>query len=164
MKLGTELKATMSNLLGLIYSEKPLDTFEHSRCKTEGWAEQVVNQWEMNSSQMPKQKKVEESRISALRFFGRQKFVRTVLNARPLTHKSTEEDKSERLHFYRPANSDVREKQVSSRANDLETPCHDPRKRRLQSETCDTSHESPLGKRSSSLTLTAEDIDLLNSY
>ncbi|CAI5640178.1 leucine-rich repeat-containing protein 42 isoform X1 [Oreochromis aureus] len=164
LKLGTELKATMSNLLGLIYSEKPLDTFEHSRCKTEGWAEQVVNQWEMNSSQMPKQKKVEESRISALRFFGRQKFVRTVLNARPLTHKSTEEDKSERLHFYRPANSDVREKQVSSRANDLETPCHDPRKRRLQSETCDTSHESPLGKRSSSLTLTAEDIDLLNSY
>lgn len=31
----------MSNLLGLIYSEKPLDTFDHSRCKTEGWAEQV---------------------------------------------------------------------------------------------------------------------------
>uniref|UniRef100_A0A3Q4H4W4 Leucine rich repeat containing 42 n=1 Tax=Neolamprologus brichardi TaxID=32507 RepID=A0A3Q4H4W4_NEOBR len=38
---GTRLKTTMSNLLGLIYSEKPLDTFDHSRCKTEGWAEQV---------------------------------------------------------------------------------------------------------------------------
>uniref|UniRef100_A0A3Q4H4U0 Leucine rich repeat containing 42 n=1 Tax=Neolamprologus brichardi TaxID=32507 RepID=A0A3Q4H4U0_NEOBR len=38
---GTSLKTTMSNLLGLIYSEKPLDTFDHSRCKTEGWAEQV---------------------------------------------------------------------------------------------------------------------------
>lgn len=31
----------MSNLLGLIYSEKPLAAFDHSRCKTEGWAEQV---------------------------------------------------------------------------------------------------------------------------
>lgn len=144
----------------------------------------------MNSSQMPKQKKVEDSRTSALRFckfiftqrwpifkinnwtllkfvfsvVGRQKFVRTVLNATPLTHKSTEEDKSERLHFYRPANNDVREKQVPSRINDLENPCHDPRKRRLQSETCDTSNESPPGKCSSSPTLTAEDIDLLNSY
>jgi len=97
-QLGAGLKKTIWNLLGLICSEKPLDTFDHSRCKTEGWAEQVnilrrwqnykcwrcytvwhlinkfltrfqvVNQWETNSSQMPKQKKIEESRTSALRF------------------------------------------------------------------------------------------------
>ncbi len=41
LQLGARLKTTMWDLLGLIYSEKPLDIFDHSRCKTEGWAEQV---------------------------------------------------------------------------------------------------------------------------
>lgn len=96
-QLGTRLKTTIWDLLGLIYSENPLDTFDHSKCKTEGWAEQVniskwrqksscflkfkwslrfhvlsyfqvVNQWETNAAQMPKQKEVKESRMSALRF------------------------------------------------------------------------------------------------
>lgn len=40
-QLGSKLKTAVWDLLGLIYSEKPLDTFDHSRCKTEGWAEQV---------------------------------------------------------------------------------------------------------------------------
>ncbi|XP_030608235.1 leucine-rich repeat-containing protein 42 isoform X2 [Archocentrus centrarchus] len=165
LKLGTGLKTTIWKLLGLSYSEKPLDTFDHSRCKTEGWAEQVVNQWEMNSSQMPKQKKVEESRISALRFFGRQKFVREILNATPLAHKCVEEAKSERLHFYRPANSDRRERQIFSVANnDVQTLYHGIKKRKLQSETCDTLNQSPPRKHLPSPALTAEDVDLLNSY
>eukprot|EP00064_Thunnus_orientalis_P001011 superscaffoldBa00000062_g1012 len=166
MKLGRGLKSTTWDLLGLIYSERPLDTFDHSRCKTEGWAEQVVNQWETNSTQMPKQKKIEESRISALRFFGRQKFVREVLNAAPLVCEREEESKGERLHFYRPAaNNHTPEKQILSATNhQAKTPWQNIKKRQRQSEKCDSSHQSPPTKRSSSSALTAEDIDLLNSY
>lgn len=167
LKLGTGLKTMMWNLLGLIYSEKPLGTFDHSRCKTEGWAEQVVNQWETTSSQLPKQKKIEESRTSALRFFGRQKFVREVLNAAPLIRE--DEAKRETLHFHRPAaDNHMKEKQSPSTTHhQVQTPSHDNQKRKYQSEKCDTSHtshQSPPAKRSSSSTLTAEDIDLLNSY
>ncbi|XP_037643254.1 leucine-rich repeat-containing protein 42 isoform X1 [Sebastes umbrosus] len=167
LKLDTGLKTTIWDLLGLIYSEKPLDTFDHSRCKTEGWAEQVVNQWETNNSQMPKQKKIDESRTSALRFFGRQKFVREVLKARPLVCESEEEDKRERLHFFRPAaNSHIPDKQTPSTTKQQAKPSwHNVKKRQRQSESCDSSRQSPPMKRlSSSAPLTVEDIDLLNSY
>ncbi|XP_078120378.1 leucine-rich repeat-containing protein 42 isoform X2 [Sander vitreus] len=166
LKLGTGLKTTMWDLLRLNYSEKPLDTFDHLRCKTEGWAQQVVNQWETNSSQMPKQKKIDESRASALRFFGRQKFVREVLNAAPLVCESEEETKRERLHFFRPAaNNHIPEKQTPSTTNNQAKPAwHNIKKRQRKSERCDSSHQSPPTKRLSSSTLTAEDMDLLNSY
>ncbi|XP_042353954.1 leucine-rich repeat-containing protein 42 isoform X2 [Plectropomus leopardus] len=167
LKLGTGLKAAIWDLLGLMYSEKPLDTFDHSRCKTAGWAEQVVNQWETNSSQMPKQKKIDESRTSALRFFGRQKFVREVLNAAPLVCESEEDAKTERLHFFKPAeNNHKPEKQTPSTSNHQAKPCwHNIKKRQRQSERRDSSHQSPPPKRlSSPSALTAEDMDLLNSY
>lgn len=166
LKLGTGLKTAIWDLLGLIYSEKPLDTFDHSRCKTAGWAEQVVNQWETNGSQMPKQKKIDESRTSALRFFGRQKFVREVLNAAPLVCDE-DEAKREILHFFRPAANDHKpEKQTPSTTHHQAVPSwHNIKKRQRQSERRDSSHQSPPAKRQpSSSALTAEDIDLLNSY
>ncbi|KAM3604311.1 uncharacterized protein V6R79_009332 [Siganus canaliculatus] len=166
LKLSTRLKTTIRDLLGLIHSEKPLDIFDHSRCKTEGWAEQVVNQWETNSAQMPKQKKIDESRTSALRFFGRQKFVREVLNAAPLVCGNEEEAKSATLHFYRPAaNSHMPEKQVSSTTNHEVKPArHNLKKRQRQQDECATSCPNPPAKRLSSAALTADDIELLNSY
>ncbi|XP_041805603.1 leucine-rich repeat-containing protein 42 [Chelmon rostratus] len=166
LKLGTRLKTIMQDLLGLTYSEKPLETFDHTRCKTEGWAEQVVNQWETNGSQMSKQKKIDESRTSALRFFGRQKFVRDVLNASPLVCENEEEAKRERLHFCRPAaTGHVPEKQTASTTNHQAKPSwHNFKKRQRQSERCDSSHQSPPAKRLSSSAFTAEDVELLNSY
>ncbi|XP_072219638.1 leucine-rich repeat-containing protein 42 isoform X2 [Leuresthes tenuis] len=166
MKLNTGLKTAIWNLLGLIYSEKPLDTFDHSGCKTEGWAEQVVNQWETNGSQMPKQKKIEESRTAALRFFGRQKFVRDVLNAAPLNGENVEVSSREKLHFYRPTTSShVTERQISSATNhQVKSPCNNVKKRKQEPGTCSASQKSPPIKRSPSSSLTAEDIDLLNSY
>ncbi|KAL3055479.1 hypothetical protein OYC64_018199 [Pagothenia borchgrevinki] len=164
LKLGTGLKTTIWDLLGLIYSEKSLDSFDHSRCKTEGWAEQVVNQWETNNSQMPTPKKIDESRTSALHFFGRQKFVRDVLNAAPLVCESEEEAQGERLHFFRPAaNSHIPEKQTPSTTTQQGKPSwHNIKKRQRQSERCDSSRQSPPTKRLPSSALTAEDLDLLN--
>ncbi|KAG8014331.1 Leucine-rich repeat-containing protein 42 [Nibea albiflora] len=126
----------------------------------------VVNQWETNNSQMPKQKKIDESRTSALRFFGRQKFVREVLNAAPVVHESEEEAKRERLHFCKPAaNAHIPEKQTCSSTNHQAEPSrHNMKKRQRQAERCDGSRQSPPTKRLPSSALTAEDIDLLNSY
>lgn len=166
VKLGTGLKTTIRKLLGLSYSEKPLDTFDHSKCKTEGWAEQVINQWETNSAQMPKQRKIEESRTSALHFFGRQKFLKKVLKAAPQACEN-EEAKGERLHFCRPAaNSPIPEKQVPHKTKSHQAePCwHNIKKRQHESEGCDSSCPSPPTKRLSASALTSEDTDLLNSY
>ncbi|XP_060901254.1 leucine-rich repeat-containing protein 42 isoform X2 [Labrus mixtus] len=164
-KLCTTLKTTIWDQLGLIHSEKPLDTFDHARCKTEGWAEQIVNQWETNSSHMPKQKKIDESRSSALRFFGRQKFVRDVLNAAPLVCESKEDAKKERLHFYRPAaNNLIPEKHASPATNHQGKALQNIKKRKRQSETRDSACQSVPTKHSSSSVLTAEDVDLLNCY
>lgn len=165
-KLGSRLKTSIWSQLGLVYSEEPLDTFDHVRCKTEGWAEQVVHQWETNNSHTPKQKKIDESRSSALRFFGRQKFVRDVLNAAPLVCRSTEDVESETLHFYRPAsNNHTPEKLTpSATCRQAKQPCDSMKKRQRRSERCDRSPRSPPTKRLSSAALTAEDMDLLNSY
>lgn len=97
---------------------------------------------------------------------GRQKFVREVLNAAPLVCEREEEAKGERLHFYRPAaNNHIPEKLIIS-ASDHQAKTHwqNIKKRQRQSERCDSSHQSPPTKRLSSSALTAEDIDLLNSY
>ncbi|KAM6989250.1 leucine-rich repeat-containing protein 42 isoform 2-T2 [Tautogolabrus adspersus] len=164
-KLCTTLKTTILDQLGLVHSEKPLDTFDHTRCKTEGWAEQIVNQWETNSSHMPKQKKIDESRSSALRFFGRQKFVRDVLNAAPLVCESNEDAKKERLHFYRPAaNNPIPEKHTSSATNHQVKAFQNIKKRKRQSERSDSACQSLPTKHLSSSVLTAEDMDLLNCY
>ncbi|XP_037537776.1 leucine-rich repeat-containing protein 42 [Nematolebias whitei] len=168
MKLGTGLKTTIWNVLGLIHSEKPLDSFEHSGCKTEGWAEQVVNQWETNGSQKSKQKKMEESRASALYFFGRQKFVRNVLNAAPLKSGSVDASSIEKLHFYKPAaNNHMKgEPEPVPRAlnHQVTSPCFNPKKRKQESNSCDASRQSSPTKRLCSSAFTAEEMDLLNSY
>ncbi|CAN9502747.1 unnamed protein product [Ophioblennius macclurei] len=165
LKLCTGLKTTVWNELGLIHSEKPIDSFDHSVCKTEGWAEQVVNQWETNGSQMPKQKKMEESRASALRFFGRQKFVREVLNGAPLVCEGArdETNSAETLHFYKPDGAgETPSSTTSSRA-----PCPaagvNKRKRQTQESADQRPHKHTLMPLPSS-TFTAEDIDLLDSY
>ncbi|XP_008432610.1 leucine-rich repeat-containing protein 42 isoform X1 [Poecilia reticulata] len=169
MKLGTGLKTTVWNLLGLIHSEKPLNTFDHSGCKTEGWAEQVVNQWETSGCQTSKPKKMEESRASALRFFGRQKFVREVLNAAPLISEDGKQTNMEKLHFYKPTgNNHLCGKMDPSTTKCLQArnPTCNVAKTKRESSKCDASHQSPptKTKRSSSLVLTAEDTELLNSY
>ncbi|KAM4604983.1 leucine-rich repeat-containing protein 42 isoform 2-T2 [Polymixia lowei] len=166
LKLGTVLKKNIWDLMGLVHSEKPLDIFDHARCKTEGWAEQVIHQWETNATQMQKQKKIEESRTSALRFFGRQKFVRDVLHATPLVWDKEKDDKRQTLHFFKPeANRCTPEIQIPGTTDDHKEPSrYNVKKRQHQLENSDSHHDGPPAKRVSLSALTAEDMDLLNSY
>uniref|UniRef100_A0A3P9P625 Leucine rich repeat containing 42 n=1 Tax=Poecilia reticulata TaxID=8081 RepID=A0A3P9P625_POERE len=132
LDLGTGLKTTVWNLLGLIHSEKPLNTFDHSGCKTEGWAEQV-------------------------------------LNAAPLISEDGKQTNMEKLHFYKPTgNNHLCGKMDPSTTKCLQArnPTCNVAKTKRESSKCDASHQSPptKTKRSSSLVLTAEDTELLNSY
>ncbi|XP_061776870.1 leucine-rich repeat-containing protein 42 [Nerophis ophidion] len=168
MKFGAVLKSTIWEMLGLTYSEKPLDAFDHSACKTQGWAEQVVNQWETNAGLMPKQKKLEESRLSALCFFGRQKFVREVLNAASLSREKqatadATSEKEQRLHFYKPpggSGGPTDNNTSSSSTNDQDRTS----KRKCLPKRWGGSKTSPPPNRVSSSVLTAADMDLLDSY
>ncbi|XP_030630571.1 leucine-rich repeat-containing protein 42 [Chanos chanos] len=81
VKLDAGLKELLWNKMGMILSEPPVETFSHSSCKTEGWAEQVINQWEMKAAELPK--KEPKPRTNALHFYGRTKFVREALNSTP---------------------------------------------------------------------------------
>lgn len=71
-----------------------------------------------------------------------------------------------RLHFYRPAGKNhILEKQVPHATNQqVKTSWHNSKKRQRPSEQSDSSHDGPPTKRLPSSALSAEDIELLNSY
>uniref|UniRef100_A0A8C7XCR2 Leucine-rich repeat-containing protein 42 n=1 Tax=Oryzias sinensis TaxID=183150 RepID=A0A8C7XCR2_9TELE len=157
MRISPGLQKSMWGLLGLLHCRQPLDVFHHSGCETDGWAEQVVNQWESIGLKTPTQKEVGESRMSALGFYGRQKRIRDVLSSSGPVHGSKQDASREELHFYRPT-AGVQEP-PSSTVN----PRLGQGKRKLDPER-GVSHQSPPRKIGVSSALTAEDMDLLSSY
>uniref|UniRef100_A0A674A5V6 Leucine-rich repeat-containing protein 42 n=1 Tax=Salmo trutta TaxID=8032 RepID=A0A674A5V6_SALTR len=184
IKVGPSFKQTVRNTMGLVLSEKLLEAFDHSCCKTQGWAEQVVNQWELSATELPKLLKIKESRTSAIRFFGREKFVRGILSASPLIQDKEQDKTRERIHLYKPAtsththqtqctgaksgqikHSSLNSIEIAGSANGHVKPCSQNKKRPRKHQVGDSGHHSPPVKRaSSSPALTAGDIDLLNSY
>ncbi|TRZ20071.1 hypothetical protein HGM15179_007052 [Zosterops borbonicus] len=54
--------------IGLVHSKVPLKEFDHSNCKTEGWAEQTVLQWEQAVMEAMKPQDNLRSRVATLRF------------------------------------------------------------------------------------------------
>ncbi|KAM6948388.1 leucine-rich repeat-containing protein 42 [Aplochiton taeniatus] len=166
LKLCTSLKEALWDTMGLVHSENPLDIFDHSSCKTEGWAEQVTKQWETSAAQLPKQKKVQESRTSASRFFGRQKFVREVLTAAPIVWNKEEDGKREMLHFYKVATRNCTHfsQFIQTPNTQKEMSSQNVKKRQRKSEYGESNPHSPPAKKISSSALTEDDLDLLNSY
>ncbi|KAI4885723.1 hypothetical protein NFI96_017803 [Prochilodus magdalenae] len=66
VKLDESLKSFFRRKLGMELSAEPLKIFTHSECKTEGWAEEVINQWERKASELPV--KDSKPRTNALQF------------------------------------------------------------------------------------------------
>ncbi|TFK07966.1 ribonuclease T2 [Platysternon megacephalum] len=54
--------------ISLVHSKVPLKEFDHSNCKTEGWAEQTVLQWEQLAMKTVKPKENLKSRTAAEHF------------------------------------------------------------------------------------------------
>ncbi|XP_030061801.1 leucine-rich repeat-containing protein 42 [Microcaecilia unicolor] len=84
--------------LGLVQSKEPLKEFDHTDCKTEGWAEQVVLQW----WEKAKPKDTVKRRTEAQHFYGKRKRV-TTENRDQCTALDTELKASAMLQFYRRA-------------------------------------------------------------
>ncbi|RVE62116.1 hypothetical protein OJAV_G00177440 [Oryzias javanicus] len=164
MRIGAGLQRTMWAVLGLLPSLKPLDPFNHSGCNTAGWAEQVVDQWEAIGSEPAPQRTVEESRLSALCFYGRQRRIREGRSSSGAADGGVEGDPTRaELHFYRPPTGGVEEPPSVTAGPPEEAPRRHPRKRKQHPGERGVSR-SPPRKRSFSSALTAEDMELLRSY
>ncbi|XP_062872812.1 leucine-rich repeat-containing protein 42 [Trichomycterus rosablanca] len=160
VKLDASLEAFFRRKMAMVLSVSPLQTFSHSRCGTEGWAEQVINQWELKAAEAPK--KIQIPKTNALRFYGREKFVKENVHAAS-NHPVTEEKKtSPILHFHKP------DHHTSSRREEPGTNPHSHQnvststKRKLGTRHEDDVDPGPPTKRG--VALSAQDLELLNSY
>ncbi|XP_031415220.1 leucine-rich repeat-containing protein 42 isoform X2 [Clupea harengus] len=162
-KPGMSLNKLLWNKMRLVPSDTPVKAFCHSCCKTEGWAQEVINQWEVSAAQLSK--KDMKPRTNALRFYGREKFVRETLNSTPVVCNK-QDDVILRLQFYRP-DQNLQTLQVKLTGNtDSKTdlPAQKGMKRKLSMENENAVVSSMTAKRQSVSSFSAEDLDLLNSY
>uniref|UniRef100_A0A8C2E2L1 Leucine rich repeat containing 42 n=1 Tax=Cyprinus carpio TaxID=7962 RepID=A0A8C2E2L1_CYPCA len=158
--VNVSLKGFFRKNMRMVLSETPLKEFGHSDCKTEGWAEQVINQWEITASEVPK--KDCKPRTNALRFYGREKFVRETLNSCSGTSDTTKKDKVLPIHFHKVDLCDTSSTAEHNTLSSTVAAVQKGKKRRLSTEEDQSS--APLSKRQSLSALSAEDLDLLNSY
>ncbi|KAJ8357566.1 hypothetical protein SKAU_G00203600 [Synaphobranchus kaupii] len=160
MELTASLRQILQNKLGFVYSEAPLQGFCHSHCETQGWAEQIVNQWDVYISELSKPKKEVQPRTEALRFYGRHRLIQETLKVPPL---ASDKGCNKRIQFHKPApNNQV---QPTGNTSGLTKPLsQSKRKRTLDSAEEGSSDSGPPEKRVSSSPLSVEDWDLLNSY
>ncbi|XP_035278809.1 LOW QUALITY PROTEIN: leucine-rich repeat-containing protein 42 [Anguilla anguilla] len=160
MELTASLRQTLQNKLGFVYSEAPLQGFSHSHCKTQGWAEQIVNQWEIHILESSKPKRDAQPRTEALRFYGRHRFIQETLKAPP---QAFDKGYTKRIQFYKPTpNSQMQP--TGSTSELTKTPSQSKRKRAPDSAVEGSGDSAPPEKRASSSSLSVEDWALLNSY
>ncbi|XP_067309149.1 leucine-rich repeat-containing protein 42 [Pseudorasbora parva] len=157
--VNVSLKGFFRKKMRMVLSEAPLKEFGHSDCETEGWAEQVINQWENTASEIPK--KDFKPRTNALRFYGREKFVRETLNSLSGTSATTNKDKFVPIHFNTVDLCGTSSTAEHGTHSSTVAATHKGKKRRLSEEE---QSSAPLAKRQSLSALSAEDLDLLNSY
>ncbi|XP_026562909.1 leucine-rich repeat-containing protein 42 isoform X2 [Pseudonaja textilis] len=75
---GTGLRGTkevidqIHMLIDLVHSKIPLKEFDHSSCKTEGWADQVILQWKHAVLEVVNSKESIKSKLAAQRFYGKR--------------------------------------------------------------------------------------------
>ncbi|XP_067893612.1 leucine-rich repeat-containing protein 42 [Heterodontus francisci] len=91
---------TIQSKLSLFAAGEPLEEFEHSCCRTEGWAEQVVYQWERVSVRRHEN----VSRTVAQRFYGTNKLITGAADG--FTNAVQIKDPN-RMQFYRKGGQDL---------------------------------------------------------
>uniref|UniRef100_A0A8C8SXK2 Leucine-rich repeat-containing protein 42 n=1 Tax=Pelusios castaneus TaxID=367368 RepID=A0A8C8SXK2_9SAUR len=151
-----DIKAVIQRLqtqINLVHSEVPLKEFDHSNCKTEGWAEQTVLQWEQLALKTIKPQENLKSRTAAQHFYGKRRRIEDPVKCTLVLRKTKA---SANLQFYK-ANVQNRlfpllKKEVAAshqlKKNKEKTLMEQERETSKQKHTC----------------LTMEDWDLLNTY
>uniref|UniRef100_A0A8C5R823 Leucine-rich repeat-containing protein 42 n=1 Tax=Leptobrachium leishanense TaxID=445787 RepID=A0A8C5R823_9ANUR len=140
---------------GLKLSKERLPPFDHISCKTEGWAEQLFDQWEkyIFSTMNSKRKDKPKANATTQKFYGKAKSQQpkelemyNLADAPTWAHKH--------LQFYKPEN----QKEIVTLDQSRIKSC----KRSLENEPQDTT-PAPLSKRPS-LLFSEEDLKLLDRY
>ncbi|XP_078529576.1 leucine-rich repeat-containing protein 42 [Lissotriton helveticus] len=147
---------------GLVLSEDPLKEFDHATCNTQGWAEQVVRQWDQAISEAVKPKNTLKFRRAAQNFYGRPKQHNS---EGPPEHLFIDIGMCGRLQFHRKVS---KPDQTSETAKELPV-IQDATKNKNKKRTLDTDSKeddctSILTKRKCAAHFTLEDWDLINTY
>ncbi|XP_053104190.1 leucine-rich repeat-containing protein 42 [Hemicordylus capensis] len=149
-----DMKAAVHRIqtqIGLVHSEVPLKEFDHSSCKTEGWAEQTVLQWEHAILEAIKPEGSLKSRAAAQRFYGKR--VRTEEPFKPPLGGRNRA--TQNLQFYKER---VKVSHFSSLKGKIEMSEEFQDKRGTSFEHKEESFTSQ------HFSLSGEDWDLINSY
>ncbi|NWX81704.1 LRC42 protein, partial [Nothoprocta ornata] len=139
--------------LGLVHSKVPLKEFDHSNCRTEGWAEQTVLQWEQAIMEAMKQQEHLRSSTAALRFYGKTHRIQELIKCKLV---ETETKASGSLQFYKKENQNCPLPLKREAADSCELKNN---KKRVLAE-----QERERTSKQKHLCLTVEDWDLLNTY
>uniref|UniRef100_A0A8D0H8Y6 Leucine-rich repeat-containing protein 42 n=1 Tax=Sphenodon punctatus TaxID=8508 RepID=A0A8D0H8Y6_SPHPU len=152
-----DIKAVVHRIqtqIGLVQSKVPLKEFDHSNCKTEGWEEQTVLQWEHAVMEAIKPQKKLKSRREAQLFYGKRQRVEESVQC---TLVETDTKAAGNLQFYKEkvqSNHFLLSKREASASQELEK----KKKRSLDKE------EEERTAKAKHVCLTMDDWDLLNSY
>ncbi|NWI19174.1 LRC42 protein, partial [Crypturellus soui] len=138
---------------GLVHSKVPLKEFDHSNCRTEGWAEQTVLQWEQAITEAMKPQEHLKSRTAALHFYGKTHRIEEAVKCKLV---ETETKASGHLQFYKRENQNcpLPLKREVTDSHELKN-----NKKRALAE-----QERERTSKQKHLCLTVEDWDLLNTY
>ncbi|KAH0618597.1 hypothetical protein JD844_017956 [Phrynosoma platyrhinos] len=154
---GTGLKCTKTTIcqiqsqIGLVRSEEPLKEFDHNNCKTEGWAEQTILQWQHTILESIKTKEKLKSRTATHRFYGKR--YKKEESFEFLDEKESET--SEKLQFYK-RNPDISNISVLQEKTEMNE--------ELQNKDKVTLEQNEQTFQSKHFTFSMADWDLLNSY
>ncbi|XP_051867464.1 leucine-rich repeat-containing protein 42 isoform X1 [Pristis pectinata] len=135
--------------LSLFPAGEPLEEFKHSCCRTEGWAEQVVYQWERLCD---RQRRKVGCRTVAQRFYGTNKFISLGTDGFSNTVQIKDPVK---MQFLRKPNQDL---SVQSPTSSTIGPC---KRGTDRADEIDCSSPPVKCKRTE---LTLDDWDMLNCY
>nr|KAF6506319.1 leucine rich repeat containing 42 [Rousettus aegyptiacus] len=152
------IKHKLQTHIGLVHSKVPLKEFDHSNCKTEGWADQIVLQWERVTSEAVKPQEPSESRKAAQHFYGKRTRTETPVKC-PLA--DTHMNSTEKLQFYKEKVSDchgplLKHEAISSQES--------KKSKRAFEEPEKEQGNSSQSSKQKYVCLAVEDWDLLNSY
>ncbi|XP_062047366.1 leucine-rich repeat-containing protein 42 isoform X1 [Lepus europaeus] len=153
------VKHKLQTHIGLVHSKVPLKEFDHSNCKTEGWADQIVRQWERKTVKSAKTPVAAEPRKAAQYFYSSRFLTEASLRC-PL--EDTYMHSSGKLQFYREKTADSHGPPLKHEAGSTQE-AKKSKKRAFEESEKEQSSSSQASKQKC-VCLTVQDWDLLNSY
>jgi hypothetical protein len=153
------VKHKLQTHIGLVHSKVPLKEFDHTNCKTEGWADQIVLQWDRVIMESMKPRRSMDIRKTTQYFYE----TRALMEAsRKCPLADTHMNSSGKLQFYREKAPDRHGPLLKHEAA-LSQESKKSKKRGFEDSEQEQNNSSQSSKQKY-VCLAVEDWDLLNSY